>query len=93
MTRNHLALPESLTYAEVGTPNGIGRFNRFTEGNIYFNPQAGTHCVYGAIFAEYGRHGYEGGGFGFPTTDEYATPDAETTSKAAGSRGSQQQAK
>lgn len=63
------------TSGELGTPNGIGRFNRFTEGNIYFNPQAGTHCVYGAIFAEYGRHGYEGGRFGFPTTDEYPTPD------------------
>nr|WP_193777233.1 MULTISPECIES: trehalose corynomycolyl transferase [unclassified Rhodococcus (in: high G+C Gram-positive bacteria)] len=63
------------TSGELGTPNGIGRFNRFTEGNIYFNPQAGTHCVYGAIIAEYGRHGYEGGRFGFPTTDEYATPE------------------
>ncbi|KDQ02964.1 LGFP repeat-containing protein [Rhodococcus qingshengii] len=63
------------TSGELGTPNGIGRFNRFTEGNIYFNPQAGTHCVYGAIFTEYGRHGYEGGRFGFPITDEYSTPE------------------
>jgi hypothetical protein len=63
------------TSGELGTPNGQGRFNRFVQGNIYFNPQAGTHSVYGAIFQEWGRRGYEGGRFGFPTSDEYAVAD------------------
>lgn len=55
---------------ELSTPGDAGRFNRFQHGNIYASA-AGTHPVYGAIFAEWGRHGFEQGRFGFPTTDEF----------------------
>ncbi|WP_420878985.1 DUF4185 domain-containing protein [Rhodococcus sp. (in: high G+C Gram-positive bacteria)] len=63
------------TSGEIGTPNGLGRFNRFVEGNIYFNPTAGTHAIYGAIFARWGQEGYENSRFGFPTSDEYSVPE------------------
>ncbi|WP_254699375.1 LGFP repeat-containing protein [Rhodococcus sp. SGAir0479] len=63
------------TSGELGTPNGLGRFNRFQNGNIYFgNPVGRAHMVIGAIFARYGQEGYEGGRFGFPTSDEFV-PD------------------
>lgn len=48
------------------------KFNRFETGNIYWSPTTGAHAVYGAIFAEWGRQGYENGRFGLPTTDEFA---------------------
>lgn len=59
---------------ELPTPNGIGRFNSFQEGNIYFAP-AGTFAVHGAIFDEWGRQGFENGRFGFPVSDEFEVPD------------------
>ncbi|QIX53955.1 trehalose corynomycolyl transferase (plasmid) [Rhodococcus sp. DMU1] len=68
---------------ELTTPNGIGRFNRFQQGNIYFAP-TGTHPVYGAIFAEWGRHGFENGRFGFPTSDEFDVPDGRQTNFEGG---------
>ncbi|QNG20247.1 hypothetical protein G4H71_13110 [Rhodococcus triatomae] len=48
------------------------KFNRFETGNIYWSPTTGAHGVYGAIFDEYGRQGYENGRFGLPTTDEFS---------------------
>lgn len=47
------------------------KFNRFETGNIYWSPATGAHGVYGAIFAEYGRQGYENGRFGLPITGEF----------------------
>ncbi|WP_245649638.1 LGFP repeat-containing protein [Nocardia shimofusensis] len=58
---------------ELATPGGAGRFNRFQNGNIYHSP-AGTHAVYGAIFDEWARQGYENGRLGFPTSDEQDVP-------------------
>ncbi|WP_433714052.1 LGFP repeat-containing protein [Nocardia sp. CA-084685] len=58
---------------ELSTPNGLARFNRFETGNIYHSP-VGTHAVYGGIFGEWARQGYEKGRLGFPTTDEYDLP-------------------
>ncbi|MBS3694120.1 LGFP repeat-containing protein [Rhodococcus qingshengii] len=61
------------TSGELGTPNGQGRFNRFQNGNIYFGfPVGRSHAVHGAIFIRYGQEGWEGGRFGFPTSDEFA---------------------
>ncbi len=58
---------------ELSTPNGLARFNRFQTGNIYHSP-AGTHAVYGGIFGEWARQGYENGRLGFPTSDEHDVP-------------------
>lgn len=60
------------TSGELSTPNGQGRFNRFQTGNIYFGYSVGrAQAVHGAIFVRYGQEGYEGGRFGFPTSDEF----------------------
>ncbi|GGN99436.1 LGFP repeat-containing protein [Nocardia rhizosphaerihabitans] len=63
---------------ELSTPNGVGRFNRFQTGNIYSSP-AGTYPVYGAIFTEWARQGYENGRLGFPTSEETDVPGGRRT--------------
>ena len=60
---------------ELSTPNGLGRYNHFQRGSIYWTPQTGAWAVQGAIRATWGRLGWESSGLGFPMTDELATPD------------------
>ncbi len=60
---------------ELPTPNGRGRYNSFENGGIYWLPGVGARSVVGAIYATWGRYGYEGGFLGFPGTNELATPD------------------
>ena len=57
---------------EIKCPTKACWFNRFETGNIYWSAATGAHAVYGAIFAAYGRNGYENGRFGLPTSDEFA---------------------
>jgi len=79
------------TSGELGTPNGQGRFNRFVQGNIYFNPQAGTHSIYGAISRSGVAVATKAGGLGSQRLTNMPLPTAaRTTSKAAGSDGSLQ---
>ena len=40
---------------ETGTPDGVGRFNHFEGGSIYWTPQLGAHEVHGAIRNEWQR--------------------------------------
>lgn len=66
------------TSNELSCPSqGSCFFNRFETGNIYWSPTTGAHGVWGAIFQEYGRQGYEQGRFGLPTTSEFDTPDGK----------------
>lgn len=51
-----------------------GAFNRFEGGQIYWSPATGAREVHGAIFAAWGRHGWERGPLGYPLTDEVPTP-------------------
>ncbi|MCW2693143.1 MAG: SpoIID/LytB domain [Mycobacterium sp.] len=61
---------------ESGTPDGVGRFNHFSQGgSVYWTPSTGAHGVYGAIRAEWAATGWETGPMGYPTTDETGTPD------------------
>ncbi|KGF24257.1 alpha/beta hydrolase-fold protein [Corynebacterium tuscaniense] len=70
-------------YAEMGTArsdlgyptsnekkiNG-GFFQEFEHGNIYWSPESGAHAIYyGNIFDEWGKHGWEQGRLGWPTSD------------------------
>lgn len=57
---------------EIKCPTKACWFNRFETGNIYWSAATGAHAVYGAIFAAYGRNGYENGRFGLPASDEFA---------------------
>ena len=55
---------------ETPTPDGIGRYNRFQGGSIYWSPGTGAHEVHGAILSRYLGSGAESGPFGWPTSDE-----------------------
>jgi hypothetical protein len=60
---------------EVGTPDGIGRFNHFQGGSVYWTPWTNAHEVYGAIRAKWSDLGWERSVLGYPVTGEYPTPD------------------
>lgn len=56
---------------ELPTPNGLGLFNQFQNGYIYYTVAHGAHEVHGAILANWAQQGYETSRFGFPVSDEY----------------------
>jgi len=62
------------TTDELPTPNGIGRFNHFAGGSIYWSPATGAHNIGGAIRDRWAAMGWENSTLGFPTSDEYAVP-------------------
>ena len=55
---------------ETGTPDGVGRFNQFTGGVIYWTPGTGAHEVHGDILGRWTALGREKGYLGYPTSDE-----------------------
>jgi uncharacterized protein with LGFP repeats len=60
---------------ELGTPDGIGRFNHFQGGSIYWTPETGAHEIHGLIRDKWGSMGFERSLLGYPTSDELGTPD------------------
>jgi hypothetical protein len=61
------------TTDETGTPDGIGRFNHFSNSaSIYWTPGTGAWSVHGAIRAEWASLGWERSPLGYPISDEYA---------------------
>ena len=61
---------------EMGTPDGVGRFNHFSKGgSVYWTAATGAHEVHGAIRVEWAATGWETGPTGYPVTDEMTTPD------------------
>jgi uncharacterized protein with LGFP repeats len=60
---------------EIGTPDGVGRFNHFQYGSIYWTAWTGAHEVHGAIRAVWAALGWERSVLGYPLTDETMTPD------------------
>jgi hypothetical protein len=62
---------------EVGTPDGVGRYNHFSGsggGSIYWSPGTGVWAVYGAIRQQWAALGWERSRLGYPVSDEYAIP-------------------
>lgn len=55
---------------ETGTPDGVGRFNRFQNGMIYWTPQTGAREVHGAILERWSALGFERSRLGYPVSDE-----------------------
>ncbi len=52
-----------------------GAFQQFEKGNIYWSAATGAHVVlYGDIFDEWGKRGFEQGELGWPTSDMAAIP-------------------
>jgi uncharacterized protein with LGFP repeats len=60
---------------ELGTPDGIGRFNHFEGGSIYWTPSTDAHIVQGAIRNAWADQGWEKGRLGYPRTDELVEND------------------
>lgn len=60
---------------ELPTADGIGAWNEFQRGAIYWRPDLGAHEVYGAIFNAWNSQGRELGCFGYPISGEYADGD------------------
>lgn len=60
---------------EIAIPDGVGRFNRFEYGAIYWSPTTGAHHLTGDIYAKWASLGYEAGALGYPTTDEIVLAD------------------
>jgi uncharacterized protein with LGFP repeats len=63
------------TSDELGTPDGIGRYNYFQAGLIYWTPDTGAHEVHGDIAGKWDSLGRERSYLGYPVTDECETPD------------------
>ncbi|MFY0568179.1 peptidoglycan DD-metalloendopeptidase family protein [Archangium lansingense] len=60
---------------ELSTPDGMGRFNHFERGSIYWTPTLGAHVVMGQIRIKWEQLDWERGALGYPLTDELTTPD------------------
>jgi uncharacterized protein with LGFP repeats len=59
---------------ELTTPEGVGRFNHFQGGSIYWTPSTNAQEVYGAIRAKWSAMGWERSMLGYPVTGEHPTP-------------------
>ena len=60
---------------ESTTPDGVGRYNHFQGGSIYWTPATGAHEVHGAIRNLWAGMGWERSFLGYPTSDELSTED------------------
>lgn len=60
---------------ESTTPDGVGRYNHFQGGSIYWSPSSGAWEVHGAIRGKYSQLGWERSFLGYPLTNETTTPD------------------
>lgn len=58
---------------EVTTPDGIGRFNHFEHGSVYWTLNTGAHAIYGAIRDTWAAMGWERSCLGYPLADEADT--------------------
>jgi glucose/arabinose dehydrogenase len=58
---------------ETATADGVGAYNLFQRGAIYYNPSTGIHELHGGIRLKWSQLGSERSYLGYPTTDEYAT--------------------
>jgi len=61
------------TTDEVGTPDGIGRYNHFFGGDIYWHPQYGAHPVSYPVLYFWRESGSETGEYGYPISDASTT--------------------
>jgi hypothetical protein len=57
---------------ERATPDGVGRYNVFERGSIYWTSTTGAHEVLGRIRDAWKAEGWEAGRLGYPTSGEYA---------------------
>lgn len=56
---------------ESTAPDGIGRYNHFQKGSIYWTPATGAHEVYGAIRERWAELRWERSVIGYPVSAPY----------------------
>ncbi len=54
---------------ETSTPDGVGRYNHFRHGSIYWHPRTGAHDVRGRIRERWAQLRWERGFLGYPIAD------------------------
>ncbi|MFB8275459.1 LGFP repeat-containing protein [Nocardia colli] len=59
---------------ETACADGVGRFNHFTNGSIFWHPDTGPFAVHGAIRDLWQQRGMERGPLGYPICDQFSTP-------------------
>ncbi len=62
------------TTAETVCPDGVGHYQHFNGGSIYWSPSTGAHEVHGLIRAKWAKLGWEKSPLGYPTSDESNSP-------------------
>ncbi len=67
----------SPTTNELATPDGVGRFNHFQSGSIYWTLLTGAHEVHGPIHSHWALLGWERGALGYPVANEQPTVPRE----------------
>ncbi|HVM26821.1 MAG TPA: twin-arginine translocation signal domain-containing protein [Mycobacteriales bacterium] len=82
--RGKLGYPTS---DETRSTDGVGYFNRFVGGDVYWHPQHGTAAMFYAIRDTFTALGRETGVLGYPTTDERSTVRGGTYNDFSGSNG------
>jgi uncharacterized protein with LGFP repeats len=60
---------------ETAAADGVGRFNHFEGGSIYWTPQTGARELRGGIRDRWQQAGAERSPLGYPTSDERVAPD------------------
>jgi hypothetical protein len=75
------------TTDESGTPDGLGRYNHFTGGSIYWSPSTGPMMVRGPIRDIWAGQGWEAGGLRYPVADPYTMYSANSAVKPTTSWG------
>jgi hypothetical protein len=65
----------SPTTTETACPDGVGRFNHFAGGSIYWTSATGAWSIHGFIRDRWAALGWEAGVCGYPITDENGCPD------------------
>lgn len=62
------------TTSETITPDGVGRFNHFEGGSIYWTPDTGAQVVMADFANAWAKEGWETGRLGYPTSERYDVP-------------------
>jgi aldose sugar dehydrogenase len=61
------------------TTDGLGYYQNFTKGAVYWKSGSGIHEVHGAIYDKWKASGLEKGFLGYPISDQKPTPHKDAT--------------
>ena len=63
------------TTGETAAPDGVGRYNDFQKGSVYWSERTGAHDVRGPLLTAWRGLGAQSSALGYPVTGERTTPD------------------